>query len=369
MIKSNLRINMKFLIPTEPDDAHAIFVKIVLEERGHDVRFLFPADQPTLLKNSVLIDNDTYQWRSTDKYDSVVENDYDVVWWRRVRKPHLPKNTLHPGDHKFVVRENTLFYESLTNNMAPKARWINNKEAASRANSKLLQLKLAVECGMIIPTTLCSNDPQDIRYFLLKHEETGVIYKSLCLGNLMDDTENSLSHPMKLSFLQLPTNKLLQLTPGIFQTEIRKKYDLRITYFGEYIVAAKLNFQDQSVNQTDWHILSGQEIHVEPYILPNSLEQQIKLFMRKMGLVFGTLDFIVSDDHEYIFIELNEQGQFFWIEEINPDFNMLEIFIHFITSKSKIFKWDPKPAEHRLDDYKQQMVNVIAQNMRRHIVK
>ena len=36
--------------------------------------------------------------------------------------------------------------------------------------------------------------------------------------------------------------------------------------------------------------------------------------MRKMGLVFCALDFIVTQDDEYVFLEVNEQGQFLWIE-------------------------------------------------------
>jgi glutathione synthase/RimK-type ligase-like ATP-grasp enzyme len=358
---------MKFLIPTEPDDTHAIFVKIALEGMGHDVRFLFTADQPTRLKNSILIDNDTYQWRSTDKYDSIVENDYDVVWWRRARKPHLPEDSTHPSDYKFAVRENTLFYESLTNNMAPNARWVNSKEAATRAHSKLLQLKLAVECGMTIPTTLCSNDPQDIRYFLLKHEGDGVVYKPLCSNFLPDERRMGVAYTSKLSFLELPTNKLLQLTPGIFQKEIKKKYALRVTYFGDYIVAVKLNTQADAEGKINWRATPINEISVESYILPNSFEQQIRVFMKKMGLVFGTLDFIVSEDHEYIFLEVNEQGEFLWIEELNPEVKMLDIFIHFLLSTTKSFKWESKNAEHSIDKYKQEMVSIVAQNMRRHV--
>ena len=184
---------MKFLISTEPDDTHAILAKIALEEMGHDVRCIFTADQPTKQKNSILIDNDTYQWKSTDRYDSVVENDYEVVWWRRARKPYLPKDITHPNDYKFVVRENTLFYESLTYNLAPNAWWVNSKEAATRANSKLLQLKIATECGMIIPTTLCSNDPLDIRYFSVPHSRSDRLasysrgrneYRTLCSTKL-----------------------------------------------------------------------------------------------------------------------------------------------------------------------------------------
>ena len=358
---------MKFLIPTEPDDTHAIFVKIALENMGHEVRFLFMADQPTKLKNSILVDNDTYQWRSTDKYNSIVDNDYDVVWWRRARKPHLPKDSTHPSDYKFVARENALFYESITNTMAPNARWVNSKDAATRANSKLLQLKLAVECGMGIPTTLCSNDPQDIRYFLLKHEGDGVVYKPLCSNFWFEEKNMRIAYTSKLSFLELPTNKLLQLTPGIYQKEIKKKYELRITYFGDYMVAAKLDSQAHVDGKIDWRAIPGREMNIEPYQLPSTLEHQIRAFMKRMGLVFGALDFIVSEDHEYIFLEVNEQGQFLWIEELNSDFKMLDIFIHFLLSTSKSFKWDPKKTDHSMDKYKHQMASLVAQNMRRHI--
>ena len=355
---------MKFLIPTEPDDTHAILTKIALENMGHDVRFIFIADQ---LKNSILIDNDTYQWRSTDRYDSIVDNDYDVVWWRRARKPYLPKDITHPSDYKFVARENALFYESLTNNMAPNARWINPKEASVRANSKILQLKIAAECGITIPTTLCSNDPQDIRYFLLKHEADGVIYKPLCTNFWFEEQRTRISYTSRISFLELPSNKLLQVSPGIFQKEIKKKYELRITCFGDYLVAAKLNSQVHKEGKIDWRAIPGQEMSIEPYILPSSLEHKIRKFMHKMGLVFGSIDLIVSEDHDYIFLEVNEQGQFLWIEDFNPDFKMLDIFVHFLVSQSRLFKWDEKNTEHTIDKYNNKMVSILDENMRRHI--
>jgi len=358
---------MKFLIPTEPDDTHAILTKLALENMGHNVRFIFTADQPTILKNSILIDNDTYQWRSTDRYDSVVDNDYDVVWWRRARKPYLPNDLANPNDYKFVVRENMLFYESITNNMAPKAWWINPKEAATRANSKLLQLKIATECEMTIPTTLCSNDPQDIRYFLLKHEAEGVIYKPLCPGFWFEQEQMRIAYTSKISFLELPTNKLLQAAPGIFQKEIKKKYELRITCFGDYLVAAKLNSQNHMEGKTDWRAIPNGKMEVEPYVLPSNLENRIRKFMQKMGLVFGALDFIVSEDHDYIFLEINEQGQFLWLEEYNSEFKMLDIFIHFLLNKSRKFNWEPKGRTHTIDEYRQNMVSMMTKNLQRHV--
>jgi len=358
---------MKFLIPTEPDDTHAILAKIALENMDHHVRFVFTADQPTRQKNSVFIDNTSYQWKSADKYDSVLDNDYDVVWWRRARKPYLPKLCTHPDDYKFVVRENALFYESLTNNMAPNAWWVNSKIAATRANSKLLQLKIANDCGLSIPVTLCSNDPQDIRYFLLKHESSGVIYKPLCSNFWFEDDQVKISYTSKISFLELPTNKLLQQTPGIYQTEIKKKYELRVTCFGDYLVAAKLNSQEHAHGKIDWRAIPVGEMSVEPYILPAHIQEKIRQFMRQMGLVFGSLDFVVSTDNEYIFLEINEQGQFLWIEDYNPEIKMLDIFVNFLVGQSIQFNWDPTRAEHTTDQYKQEMENIMNQNMKRHV--
>ena len=358
---------MKFLIPTEPDDTHAIFVKIALEEEGHQVRCLFTADQPTKQKNSVFIDNVNYQWKSSDECESVSDNDYDVVWWRRPRKPFLPKNSTHPDDYKFTLRENILFHESITNNVAADAWWINTKDAANRANFKLLQLKLASHCGMTIPTTLCSNDPKDIRYFLLRHEAEGVIYKPLCANFWFEEEQIKLIYTSKINFLDLPNNKLLQLAPGIFQKQIKKKYELRITCFGDYLVAAKLNSQLHAEGKIDWRAIPEKEMTIEPYSLPSELESKIRVFMHQLGIVFGSFDFIVTPEGEYVFLEVNEQGQFLWIEEYNPEFKMLDIFVNFLINKSKQFSWKPRALGHTLAQHRKQMETIFAENMRHHI--
>ena len=106
---------------------------------------------------------------------------------------------------------------------------------------------------------------------------------------------------------------------------------------------------------------------IEPYVLPNSLEQQIRAFMKKMGLVFGSLDFIVSEDHEYIFLEVNEQGQFLWIEDANPDIKMLDIFVNFLLSNSRTFKWKQKNIVHSIAKYEKKMMSMVEQNKRNHV--
>ena len=358
---------MKFLIPTEPDDTHAILLKIALEERGHHVALLFTADQPTRQKNSIFIEPFSYRWQSSDAYSTIFDQQFDVVWWRRARRPYLPKSVAHPDDYQFVSRENMLFYESFTHTMAKNAWWVNPKEAAHRANFKILQLRVADECGMKIPITLCSNDPKEIHYFILNHEEEGVVYKPMCSNFWFESDQMKVAYTARVGLLDLPENHFLQSAPGLFQREIKKKYELRVTCFGDYIVAAKLDSQAHPDGQIDWRAIQDKTMQVEPYKLPIAIEDKIRMFMRKLGIVFGSFDFIVTPEDEYIFLEVNEQGQFLWLEEYCPELKLLDIFVHFLLARTIDFKWDERQASYSIDDYREEMKIMCDENMERHV--
>jgi glutathione synthase/RimK-type ligase-like ATP-grasp enzyme len=358
---------MKILIPTQPDDTHAIVVKLALEDLGNTANLIFTADQPTKQRNTIYINNELYKWRSNDKFNSVTDDNYEVVWWRRARKPFISKRNTHPCDYEFVSRENDLFFESFTSNLAPNAWWVNSKESARKANFKLLQLKIASECRMKIPTTLCSNDPIEVRDFIQKYNSSGVIYKPLCTNSWFEKEKVKISYASRVTLNDLPNFKLLQQSPGIFQTEIKKKYEVRVTCFGDYIVPAKISSQSHLDGIIDWRSINKYPIDIDKYKLPINLEFKIRAFMREMGLVFGTIDFIVNEQNEYIFISVNEQGQFLWIEEINPNFKMLDIFIKFILNKSPHFEWDRENIVLNLDKYKPLIMEIYNKNILNHI--
>lgn len=358
---------MKFLIVTEPNDYHALLVKRGLEETGHLARLLFPADQPTRQKNTVFLDNHIYQWTSSDARNAISDNVYDVVWWRRVRKPYVPRNLVHPDDYHIVLRENTLFYEALTSNMAPDAWWVNSKEAARKATSKLFQLKMAALFGMNIPQTLCGNDPDNIRDFVEYHEEQGVIYKPLSPNFWCGQQQAKMAFTSKITRADLPHDHLLQYAPGLYQEEIKKLYELRVTCFGEYLVAIKLDSQNHPQGKIDWRIIPDGELVMEPYELPPDLQDKIQKFMKKMGLVFGAMDFIVTEDGEYYFLEVNEQGQFLWIEDFYPESMMLDIFVNFLINRSVKFKWNPRKSRHHMAHYLDDVDKWVVNNLQYHV--
>lgn len=133
------------------------------------------------------------------------------------------------------------------------------------------------------------------------------------------------------------------------------------------MVAAKLHSQKHPDGLIDWRAIRGEKMLVEPFELPEEVAKRIRLFMQKMGLVFGAFDVIVTPDDEYVFLEVNEQGQFLWIEEFNPDFKMLDIFIQYMLHGSVDFEWDAASCKHSIEQYRSQMKAIFEINMARHV--
>ncbi|MCP0914800.1 hypothetical protein NKV53_10735 [Legionella sp. 27cVA30] len=358
---------MNILIFTEPDDAHAVAVQLALKSMGHAVRLIFTADQPSQQTSSISINNRQSSWKVTDPYQTIADEEYEVVWWRRARKPFVPKEMNHPDDYRFICRENLAFHEAWTRHIAPHAWWVNPKDAAAAANSKILQLKKAAQCGMSIPPTLFSNNPKDVHAFLMEHTRHGVIYKPLCANFWFDEASLKATYTTRINAAALPAEDVLRSTPGIYQRAIRKQYELRVTCFGHYIMAVKLFSQEHPKGQYDWRAIPSGEMRTEHYVLPQKLIQQIRQFMQSLGLVFGSMDFIVTEDNQYIFLEINEQGQFLWAEECNPYIPMLDVFVQFLLAKKQNFVWSPSQCKHYLMDYQHGIEQQLTEQAQKHV--
>ena len=358
---------MNFLIVTEPDDVHAIIVTLVLQSYDHQVVNLFSADFPTRQKNTICIDSQGYRCHTEDDFQMLNHVGYDVVWWRRPRQPKFAKNQVHPDDYKFHRRESLLFHENFTYQLAPGAWWVNRKEAAVRASYKLLQLKIANEVGMQVPATLCSNSDAEIVQFYLHHQRKGVVYKPLTYQVWQETEGFKVFYTSKIEQLETLQQASSQFYPGIYQECIPKQYELRVICFGDYIIAARINSQKYEEGHIDWRALDMHQLEIEPYVLPERLKQQIRFLMRELGIVFGCLDFIVTPDDQYIFLEVNEQGQFLFLEDCCEDLPMLDIFVYFLMQQSIDFYWIKRHNLHRVEDYRSAIDKIYQQNITNHL--
>lgn len=107
------------------------------------------------------------------------------------------------------------------------------------------------------------------------------------------------------------------MSPSIFQPVIPKAYELRITVVGKKIFAAKIYSQDDVETALDWRRkpkLNDFAVKMEQTKLPVKAESKIFAFMKEIGLKFGCIDMIVTPEGEYIFLEINPNGQWYFVQ-------------------------------------------------------
>ncbi len=329
------------LILTQINDVHAAAVQLALERAGDRVSVVFCGDFPTQLHGSIFVDQPDRARRGVvlrDPDQVVDDSDLDVVWLRRLARPQLPDG-MHPGDRQIASDECEAFERDLYRHLAPGAFWINPIQGARLANMKLAQLKAASAAGLRIPETLASNDPREIRSFLEAHP--GAAIHKTFLPAVWEDGDNvTLAFTSKVGPQDLPDDGILRLAPGIFQERIAKAYELRLTLFGATCIGAKLRSNEHADAAIDWRA-AGVQVPVEPYETPAALRQQCAALMAQLGIVSGCVDLIVTPDGDIVFLEINQAGQWLWLEECCPELTLLDAFVDFL-HEGPAFQYRPR---------------------------
>ncbi len=346
---------VKVLIPTKPDDGHAVYVKLALEKKGHTAVLWYTSDYPTLQTHSFEVIKDQISWQAKGTDFDINNDSFDVVWLRRPSKPVL-SDDIHVEDRENAKNENTELFKTFWQVIAPEAFWVNPFRAVQTVSCKLLQLKVARQVGFQIPETLISNNPAHITAFMKKYSAGEVIYKTLYPMIWVSQDEMRLVYTKSITLDNLPSHSMLQNTPGIFQKRIPKAYELRVTYMGNCAVTVKLRSQEHPRGLLDWRYIPSNELVVEEYELPPEIDTKCKALMKAFGIVFGCFDFIVTPDKEYYFLEVNEQGQFLWIEDVNPRIKLLDAFTDFLISGSSNFQWRETPQSVSVKHFLNQMI-------------
>ena len=323
---------VRILVPSFAHDLHAVEVALVLRERGHEVELWNGTDFPTRQAGSVEFGADGVRWSVEGPALALDGRPFDVVWYRRATGPVLPER-MHPGDRPVAQRECEDFLGGLWRLIAPDAYWVNSLEARARANLKLVQLAEARSSGLEIPRTLSSNDPERIRAFLAELGGEGV-YKAFYPAQWEDGDHLAVLLTSRVRAGALPPDEVLRLTPGIFQPLVEKRHELRVTVMGERVISARLLSQGDERTRLDWRARSV-DLAVEPDELPEHVERGVRELMRRLGLVFGCLDFIVTPEGRHVFLEVNPMGQFLWIEQLQPEITLLGPFCDLLLARGR----------------------------------
>lgn len=340
------------LICTEVEDVHGTSVQLALEQMGHPSRRWFGSDLPQHDAISAALDDGLITTLRCGGERIDLES-FDTVWHRRIGAP-VPSTDLLEVDRLLAERECRIFLESFLLQAAPAAFWV-NPPAAARAveRSKLQQLLTARQLGWALPATLISNDPAEIRAFLRQNRPHQVVVKPFrqIVWRSAASDQYALAFTAVVNEESLPCDRILRQCPSIYQQRIGKAHELRITCMGQHVVATRLLSQQAEPHaQLDWRSVEPDSLGAAEVTLPQEVEHACLKLLEALGLVFGCIDLIVDERGDHIFLEVNQMGQFLWIEQANPNIPLLDAFCRFLISGQPGFHYERSRQQLALAD-------------------
>jgi glutathione synthase/RimK-type ligase-like ATP-grasp enzyme len=301
------------LILTQPLDPHADLVTEKLRDRGADFVRFHPEDFPSRASISLQYSASGRLGSALCLCDRPIDLDaLEAVWYRRPRDPVAHEEITDTPTRQAIAEECEPFVQDVWNSLG--CRWVPAPVAVfRRAQFKASQLKVAANLGFEIPPTLITNNPVDFLEFYRRH---GGRIVSKRVGFAFFSTKGA---PF-VRFTEVVSRRdvgyagAVRYCPTIFQAYVPKRVELRITVVGRRAFAAEIHSQASNRTRHDWRRYDLRTTPHRPHELPPDVARRCVLLVRRLGLCFGTMDMVLTPDGRYVFLEINPNGQYLWIE-------------------------------------------------------
>lgn len=190
-------------------------------------------------------------------------------------------------------------------------RWLSHPSDILLAEDKPRQLRLAKQVGLISPSTLITSNFELARAFVSDGHCVGKPMKHALLDGVGN---NRVIFTNRMDKLSPQDQAAIAACPVIFQREVPKQFDIRVTVVGEHVFSVAIHSQSSPETTVDWRRGSNPTLEHEIITLPEELNAACVALVKKQNLRFGAIDLVLSTEGQYFFLECNPNGQWAWIE-------------------------------------------------------
>lgn len=265
------------------------------------------------IPNNINIDFDfeNENFKILDLYKKIELNlhDFNSVYYRRPVINSL--NYLEEVSYNekiYLQRELFAIFEGIYKILEDKF-WLNNVYRIREAENKIYQLILAKNIGFNTPETVISNNFSTIEKIVEKYQYNNII-KSIKNGYIDDN---------KVIFTSLIDGNVIKnqisMFPNFIQNNIEKFCDIRCTIIGNDIFSAEILSQNETGSKIDWR-RSKNILEHKKHKLPIDIELKCLELTKKLKLNYSAIDLVLDKNGKYIFLEINPNGQWAWIENM-----------------------------------------------------
>lgn len=334
---------MDVLIVAPTYDPHANAVRWAVEALGYESAIVDYGFSPTRSTMTYRTEDDDLVIKPfASSTDSLSET--GCLWIRRASAAVFDDDT-HPDDRRYSLASWNAFHRSFSVQALKHCDLVANDPVAySRAVLKPIQLATAKAVGMSVPPTMASSDADDIVAFIARNDAQGArtIVKPFVHMKWATREGRIVNANTSIVTAEMITTSDIRSCPMIYQREVLKNYEVRVLICGMSHLAVRIDKQ-AGRGALDWRLQSDPTLlRCERIEVPGDVIARMTAFMQELGVVTASLDFIVDEAGEWVFLESNEGGNFLWLETVNQDLPVLDLFAKFLISRDGSFSYVEK---------------------------
>ncbi|WP_131735415.1 MvdC/MvdD family ATP grasp protein [Actinomadura roseirufa] len=335
--------NATILVVTARWDSTAYAAAEILRRNGREAAFFYPEDLPQRAQVDSVFRQGKWSNILHTEDGSIDLDDIKAVWWR---KPYVsrPSDSLSRVQFPYARRESEYamkgLWELLLND--PEVYWMSNPHNIRRAGNKMIQMTRGAVHGLVSPKTIITNDPEAVRKFYDECSKR-MVFKSMTgpflLPGEVEEEYTAETFVPGLPLVRPFTDEDMEHVDSVrysacmFQEFVEKKHELRVTIFEDQIFTCQIDSQKNDLTRYDWR-RSDSLPDATAGELPDSIADACLKLLDEFDLRFGAFDFIVTPDDEYIFLEVNPNGQWLFIQEWVPQLRVMQAFVDIMVRNS-----------------------------------
>lgn len=302
----------RILVLTHDDDPTADFVLHQLNARRTPFVRCDPGAFPARLGLTARLDGDAASWGGWfgGSPREIDLRSLRAVYYRRPSEFRFPSGG-SPEENAFARSQARHGVSGVLSGLSD-AVWLNSPSAMADARVKPYQLAVAQRCGLRVPATLITNEPEVVGDFA-RSVGGRIVTKSLATMVTVDDRRGSGVLYTAEVAEELWSDPSIAATAHLFQ-ELVSGVDVRLTVVAGDLFAAEIRPADLAgpVDIRAHHENVTYRIVEVPY----DVRSGVLDLLRELRLTFAALDFRIVPGRGWVFLEANPNGQWAFIREL-----------------------------------------------------
>ena len=238
------------------------------------------------------------QWEIICEQWRLIKKDIYSIYYR---KPRIPDLSEFEKEYQYMIAKDMI---SVVNGLVDdfEGKVLSKPYLLRKTENKTFQFLYAKANNIAVPESYIGNSNNMAIEFLNDKS----IIKPLTTGKVVLESRTEIYQTNYIKEI----SENIALTPVYIQKYVNKKYEVRMTYIDGTFFTIRIDSEDKLDWRKNYAGLKYSIIEC-PEDIANICVKMLKDFKLK----YGAFDFIVDENEQWIFLEVNPNGQWQWLEE------------------------------------------------------